>query len=235
MLVALGPLLHPVEQVQVFAEIAGVVLRVVADIRRLGPFELAAVGREFTHQAAQQRGLAGAVRSDDRDAFAGFDLDAEVVEKRTAAIALGDIPQRHGLAVQFLFLVEADERALPAGGFYLDQLDLVDLACARGGLLGLGGVGGEAAHEGLQLRDLGFLLGVLVLHQFARLRGGGHVGVVVAGKQFERAVVEVCHVRADAVQEVAVVGDDHHRARAHLEQRLEPADGVDVEVVGGLV
>ena len=39
----------------------------------------------------------------------------------------------------------------------------------------------------------------------------------------------------DLVQEVAVVRDDDHRAVAVVEHVLEPADGVDVEVVGRLV
>ena len=39
----------------------------------------------------------------------------------------------------------------------------------------------------------------------------------------------------DPVEEVAVVGDEHHRAVEALDGRLEHLDGVDVEVVGRLV
>jgi hypothetical protein len=42
-------------------------------------------------------------------------------------------------------------------------------------------------------------------------------------------------VGADRIQEVAVVRDDDHRAVAPVEHRFQPADGVDVEVVGRLV
>jgi hypothetical protein len=42
-------------------------------------------------------------------------------------------------------------------------------------------------------------------------------------------------VGAHLVQEVAVVGDDDHRGVALVEHLLQPADGVDVEVVGRFV
>ncbi len=40
---------------------------------------------------------------------------------------------------------------------------------------------------------------------------------------------------ADAVQEVAVMGDDDHRAVSRVEHILQPADGMDIQVVGRLV
>jgi hypothetical protein len=42
-------------------------------------------------------------------------------------------------------------------------------------------------------------------------------------------------VGADAVEEVAVVGDGDEGAFETAEEILEPVDGVEVEVVGGLV
>ena len=69
----------------------------------------------------------------------------------------------------------------------------------------------------------------------ARRGGGRHVVVVVPGEQRDLAVVEVCHVGADAVQEVAIVGNDDHGAVPGGQHALQPADRVDVQVVGGLV
>ena len=137
--------------------------------------------------------------------------------------------------MQFLELLEADKRADAAGGFDLFQLDLVDLLGAAGGLLGLGGVGREAADEGLQLGDLRFLLGVVRQQTLARLGSGGHVLVVVAGEQAQLAVIQVGHVSADRVQEVTVVGNDDHGAGTRLEYVFQPADGVDIQVVGRFV
>ena len=137
--------------------------------------------------------------------------------------------------MQFLELLEADKRADAAGRFDFLQLDLVDLLGAAGCLLGLGGVGRKAADEGLQLGDLGFLLGVVRQQTLARLGGGGHVLVVVAGEQAQLAVIQVSHVGADRVQEVTVVGNDDHGAAARRENAFQPADGVDIQVVGWLV
>ncbi len=69
----------------------------------------------------------------------------------------------------------------------------------------------------------------------ARLRRGRHVVVVVARIDLQRAVVHVGHVGADLVQEVAVVRDDDHGRVALVQHVFQPADGVDVEVVGRLV
>ncbi len=232
---ALGPLGHPVEQAHVVGEVVGMVLGEIADVGAVGPFHLAAVHRQVADQAAQQGGLADAVGADDGDALAGLDLQAQALEQRLAVIALADVFHGHRLAVQLLVLLEADERADPAGRLDLFQLDLVDLPGAAGGLLGLGGVGREAADEGLQLGDLRLLLGVVRQQALAGLFGGGHVLVVVAREQAQLAVVQVGHVGADAVQEVAIVGNDDHGAVARGEHAFQPADGVDVQVVGRFV
>src|SRR5215213_9210477 len=50
-----------------------------------------------------------------------------------------------------------------------------------------------------------------------------------------RVALEREHVRADAVQEVPVVGDDHRAAREVEQRLLERAQRVDVEVVRRLV
>ena len=140
-----------------------------------------------------------------------------------------------GRAVQLLALLEADVRVLPRRRPDLLDLDLLDLAPPRGGLPRLGGVRREAAHEFLQVRDLRLGLGVRGLDPLPRLHRGQHEVVVVAGVDLELLVVEVGDVRAHLVQEVAVVADDDHRGVVVVQRPLEPADRVDVEVVGGLV
>ncbi len=64
---------------------------------------------------------------------------------------------------------------------------------------------------------------------------GGEVGAVVALKPFELAVFEAEQSIHGAIEEVAVVGDHHHAAAEILEEVLEHAQGVHVEVVGGLI
>ncbi|MCY1292592.1 hypothetical protein D9M70_418250 [compost metagenome] len=177
------------------------VLGVVADIGAVGPFHRAGIRRQVADQGAHQGGLADAVGADDRHAFAGLDLEAEILEQRLAVEALGQVFDGDRLAVQLLVLLEADERA--------DEL--------------------------LQFGDLRLLLGVVREQAFAGLGGGGHVLVVVAGEQAQLAVVQVGHVRAHAVQEVTIVGNDDHRAVARGQHVFQPTDGVDVQVVGRLV
>ena len=69
----------------------------------------------------------------------------------------------------------------------------------------------------------------------ARLHRGQHEVVVVAGIDLELLKIEVGDVRAHLVQEMPVVADDDHGGVVVVERTLEPADRVDVEVVGGLI
>ena len=69
----------------------------------------------------------------------------------------------------------------------------------------------------------------------ADLRLGDHHVVVAAGVGDDRLVVDVGDVRADRVQEVAVVRDDDQRAVVADEELAQPVDRVEVEVVGRLV
>ena len=69
----------------------------------------------------------------------------------------------------------------------------------------------------------------------ADLRLGQHHVVVAAGVGDDRLVVDVGDVRADRVQEVAVVRDDDQRAVVADEELSQPVDRVEVEVVGRLV
>ena len=69
----------------------------------------------------------------------------------------------------------------------------------------------------------------------ADLRLRQHHVVVAAGIRDDRLVVDVGDVRADLVQEVPVVRDDDERAVVALEERLQPVDRVEVEVVRRLV
>ena len=139
--------------------------------------------------------------------------------------------------MQLLLVVheELDVRVLAARGLHVLDFQLLDLLHARGGLARLGLVGAEAAHEVLEVGDavLGARVGVLLL--LAREGGGFHVVVVAAGIDADVAVVDVRHVGAHAGEEVPVVRDDHHGARAAVEHVFQPADAVDVEVVGRLV
>ncbi len=58
---------------------------------------------------------------------------------------------------------------------------------------------------------------------------------VVAGPRRQVAAIEFEHARGQAFEEGAVVGDEQHGPGVVAQERLQPLDGLDVEVVGGLV
>ena len=127
-----------------------------------------------------------------------------------------------------------DEGPLDVGLLQLGELKLLDLllaalhlGCARAGV--------KARDEVLKLADLLRALRVLLFDLRAQLGLRHHHLVVGAGVDDDRVVVDVGGVRADGVQEVPIVGDDHEDALVAGEEALEPADRVEVEVVGGLV
>ena len=64
---------------------------------------------------------------------------------------------------------------------------------------------------------------------------GHHHVVVAAGVSDDGLVIDVGGVGGDGVEEVAVVGDGDEGAVVAGEEVLQPVDGVEIEVVGGLV
>ena len=63
--------------------------------------------------------------------------------------------------------------------------------------------------------------------------------VAVAAGGLQQAVridaVQLEHAPRDVLQEIAVVADDDERLRLAFQERLEPENGVDVEMIGGLI
>ncbi|MNS80480.1 hypothetical protein D3C72_1141600 [compost metagenome] len=83
----------------------------------------------------------------------------------------------------------------------------------------------------MQIGNLRFFLGVIRQQTLARLCRRRHVLVVVARINAQLAVVQIGHVGADHVQEVTVVRNDDHGAATFVQHLLQPANGVDVQVV----
>ena len=131
-------------------------------------------------------------------------------------------------------LVKANVGALDVGAGELVGLQALHFFAAAGDLAGAGS-GGEAGDEVVELRDLFFALRVLRFERGADLGLGHHHVVVAAGVGDDGLVIDVGGVGGDGVEEVAVVGDGDEGAVVVLEEVLEPVDGVEIEVVGGLV
>jgi hypothetical protein len=93
----------------------------------------------------------------------------------------------------------------------------------------------EAADRGLEARDL-LLLGdplLLAPDELELARDG--VGGVVAGPHADPPALELGDLRHGLVEQVAVVGDDQHRAREARDELLDGPPPLDVEVRLGLV
>ena len=132
---------------------------------------------------------------------------------------------------------KTDIRVLTGRRFDFDHLrfDFVCLFQTAGCLTGFGFVCGEASNELLQLLQFLFGFGVVFQGALTRLGGSEHIVVVVARIDGDGVVVQIRHVCADFVQEVTVVRDDNHGRVVLVQHALQPADGIDVQVIGRLV
>jgi hypothetical protein len=102
-------------------------------------------------------------------------------------------------------------------------------------LFRLGGLGAEAVDERLQVLDGALLLLVGRLLQREALGALRLEGAVVARVRGEALVLHVNDLVGYGVQHLAVMRDDHDRARERPQPVLEPEHGIEVQVVGGLV
>ena len=100
--------------------------------------------------------------------------------------------------------------------------------------LGLPG-GGRAADPLLLLGELALARALLALLLGQALALLLQVGGVVALVGDAAAAVDLQDPAGDVVEEVAVVGDDQHRARVVAQRPLQPGDALGVQVVGRLV
>ena len=130
---------------------------------------------------------------------------------------------------------KAHEGIPPGGGGHFLYRQLVQQLAAGRGLLAFGLVGGEALDEQLQFLDLFLVFPVLVLHHPLDHLAGLVPELIVAHIHLDMAVVHVHDVGADGVQEVTVMAHHKDQALAIHQEILKPLDGLNVQMVGGLV
>ena len=234
-MILLPPLVHPVEEIHLGGEVVGAVLRHIAHLGVFGPLHHALVGRHLAGQTVEQGRFAHTVRADDGHAFTHRHHQIEILEQHLAVETFAQVIHFQRQPVQFLALLETDVRVLAAGRLDVIQFDFIDLFGTRGGLTGLGGIGGEATHKLFEIVDLRLLPCVVGHGALAHFGRGNHEIVVVTWIKPQFAEIEIGNMRADAVQEVSVMRNDDHRTFARVENFFQPAYGVDVQVVGGLV
>ena len=192
--------------------------------------------RLLADEHLEERGLAGAIGSDERDTVPAIQRQIGVLVKGLAAEALGKI----------LELDDHIARARRVGELEIDvlvtlgqdhelALDLLDAAHALLGLGGLGRLVTELIDEHLHMGDLALLGGALGAHLLEVVLALLEIGAVIASIGGDTAVLEGRHVIHAGVHKGTVVADDQHGAVVGGDEPAQPLDTFEVEVVGGLV
>ena len=165
--------------------------------------------------------------------------DEVQVFKQLGFKAFGQFFNFHSLTVQFGFFVgfKTNIRVLTGRRFDFDhfRFDFVCLLQTAGCLTGFGFVRREACNELLQLLQFLFGFGVVFQGALTRLGGSKHIVVVVARIDGDGVVVQIRHMGADFVQKVTVVRDDNHGGVVLVQHAFQPADGINVQVIGRFV
>ena len=214
-------------------------IELFAQLVEIGNLQVAAqanaarVGRVFAEDQLEQRGLADAVGADQADAVTAHDGEIEVAHQTLA-------PQADAGLAGF-----ADQLAGPFAGIHF-QSDLAGALAA--GCPGLAQgfetadapfVAGAAGFDALADPDF-FLCPELVELAvgdglgFELFAAHAFVGGEVAGEAAQQATIQFDDAGGHLVEKAPVVGDDDG-GRPRIDDGFQRLDGLDVEVVGGLV
>ena len=213
----------------VLVEVVHLALSAVAHHRRARPRLLL-----LLHQP-HHRGLAAAVGADHRHALAAVNLKRRVLEQRLLVVTVREVFHPRD-DLRRSRRVWEPEPSLLLHPRLLDGVveQALELLSRRVGPAGLAAAGQPPDHLALTRHLLHVLL---VLDHL--LRAAAHfltlvVGVValVSGGA---AAFHLDGFGAQLVEELAIVRDDDHGHLERLEVFLEPLDGVEIQVVRGLV
>ena len=209
-------------------------LREIADAQVTRVRARAAEGGQLAGQQFHERGLAGAIAAEQGNAVAGIKREVDLGQQHALAIAGGLLfdGQQRTRQLQRRLEAELEGRIDVRRRDARHALEGLEAAL---GLAGLGGLGAEALDEGLHVLDLALLAreqrGLL-----GQLRTALGLEVrVVAAVGNGLAVFEIDDAVDDAVEELAVMRDEDQRARIVAQPVFQPQDGIEVQVVGGLV
>ncbi len=200
------------------------------------PLDGAGGGFQLAQEELQERRLPAAVGPQEGDALAALEhqVDAPGQLDPGAGVVEADALRRQERIRAVGAPGEGEAGALLQAGAVLHLVAQVQHVLDA--QLGLAGAGLGAAAEPGQLPAQAVLhvLGEPGLPELlvAALQEVVAVGAFVAG---DVAVLQLQHAVHDAVQEVAVVGDEQQRAAEALEPELELLHLLGVQVVGGLV
>ena len=221
------------------------VLREVANRDLMAPDHDAAIDLEIpdgvlhisggaANQRFQQRGLPRPVAAHDRDLLTARYARREAVDHLQLAVALGQPLDLQRMPARGTLDVETDVRPLDIRLRQFRGLQSLHFLFARR-YLARSRARRKARDKFVQLGDLFFALRVLRLDARADLRLGQHHVVVPAGVRDDGFVVDIGHVRANAVQKMPVVRNHNQHAFVVAEIILQPVDRFQVQVIGRLI
>ena len=201
-------------------------------MHRLADLDGAFVGLLLAGDHAEQRGLAGAVRSDDADDAAGRQFEGEVVDQQVVAEAFAQVFEIDHVLAEPLGHRNDDlrDRVLLGIGD-LEQL-LVALVARLGFRLPRLRRRRYPLAFAIERAPARLILAAFLLHALLFLMQPGGVVALVGNAA---AVVELEDPAGDVVEEVAVVGDDQDGARIVAQVAFQPGHAFGVEMVGRLV
>ena len=182
----------------------------------------------------EEGGLAGAVDAHHAPALAAANEEVHPVVDDLLAVRLAHLIELHHVVARARRRLEVEAKALGALG-RLEALDLLELLHPRLHLRGVAGAGFEASDESFFLGEHRLLTVDRALRLDVEERPLLDVVLVVAAEDGQLAAVDLDDLADDAVHELAIVRGEDERAVVVLEERLEPDDRLDVEMVRGLV
>ena len=194
----------------------------------------AAVRRLGAGEHPHQRGLARAVRRDERDAVAALDVQADAVEDDVVAVGLVDVRQFEDEAAALRTRRKREVDAL-ALGRHLDRHDLVEHLDPALHLRRLRRLIAEPIDERAHPRDLVVLLLLRLAQPFHLRFALDEIARVRADVVGDRPQRQVRDARDDRVEEEPIVRDENHRVGIRDQELFEPVARVEVEVVRRLV
>ena len=220
------------------------VLRKIANLQVLVRLALTTERFQFAHQRLYQRRLAGAVGTEQANAFASLDAETHVAEHHVARAGRGrsvirripcsDVLQlQHGVRQPSRRAELETEGAFGAHGFRTCQF--LQALHARLRLLGLGRLGLEAVDERLQVRAFGLFALVRQLLLTQLFGAQALERAVIADVQFRAASIQMQRVRNHAIEKLAIMRNDQQCALIAAQPFFQPQHRVQVEVVGRLI
>ena len=202
---------------------------------RLAPFDAALIRLHLTGQNLEQGRLGVLILTDKGDFVAVLDSKGNLVQDLDAVDGLGHISDKENVLAHLPVRVEAHPGIAAGRAGNLLHGQLVQELPSGSRLAALGLIGREPGHKLLQFLDLFLISLVLVADQLLDQLRGLIPEIVVAHIHFNLVVIDIDDVGTDGVEEVAVVADHDDGAGEIQKKILQPVDGVNIQVVGGLV